>query len=204
VRHRVLQCRTFFHPPCRSMRAGSSVSAHRYHGGSEPLTPGEQGSRLEVPVKIIRWIAAAAAGAVLTACAPSTAPTTDTGDEKTGALKVWLYDEANRAPKEKVIGAAVKEFTAAHAGVTVEVSYIPTDAAPRAEKMKGAFNDPASAPDVVEFGNTDLAGYVANGGMADLTKDLDAWTEGKELPADLREAATVNGKVYGLPWWVGV
>jgi N,N'-diacetylchitobiose transport system substrate-binding protein len=155
-------------------------------------------------VKIIRWTAVAAVGALLAACAPSTAPATKTGDEKTGALKVWLYDEANRAPKEKVIADAVNEFTGKHDKVTVEVSYIPTDPAPRAEKMKGAFNDPASAPDVVEFGNTDLAGFVANNAMADLTKDIDGWSEGKGLPNDVRDAATVDGKVYGVPWWVGV
>lgn len=67
---------------------------------------------------IVRWTALAAAGLVLAACAPSTAPTTKTGDEKTGTIKVWLYDEANRAPKEKVVTEAVDEFTRAHEGVT--------------------------------------------------------------------------------------
>ncbi len=155
-------------------------------------------------MRIVRWAAVAAVGALLAACAPSTAPTSETGDAKTGKVTVWLYDEANRAPKEKVVADAVKEFTDAHEGVSVEVSYIPTDPAPRAEKMKGAFNDPASAPDVVEFGNTDLAGYVDAGAMADLTKDVAKWDEGKDIPSDLRDAATVDGKQYGIPWWVGV
>jgi N,N'-diacetylchitobiose transport system substrate-binding protein len=150
-----------------------------------------------------RWIAPLLLITVV-GCAPSTAPQSEGGDEKTGTVKVWLYDEANRAAKEKVVGDAVAEFTAAHPDTKVEVAYIPTDAGPRAEKMKGAFNDPASAPDVVELGNTDLAGYVAAGGIAEVTDVLDGWTEGKELPADLRAAATVDGKAYAVPWWVGV
>src|SRR3981189_2313201 len=93
-------------------------------------------------------------------CAPSTAQPTDTGDEKTGTLRVWLFDEAGRAPKEALVKQAVAEFTAAHQGATVDVRYLTTDAAARAAKFKGAFNDPASAPDVTEFGSTDLAGYV--------------------------------------------
>ncbi|MFJ8041699.1 extracellular solute-binding protein [Kitasatospora sp. NPDC096147] len=155
-------------------------------------------------MKLSRLVLFAAAGAVLAACAPGTASSTKSADQQTGTLKVWLYDEANRAPKEKVVAAAVADFKAAHPGSDVEVSYIPTDAGPRAEKMKGAFNDPASAPDVVEFGNTDLFGYVAAGGLADLTSELAGWSEGGDLPADLRDTAVVDGKTYGLPWWLGV
>ncbi|MBB4704912.1 N,N'-diacetylchitobiose transport system substrate-binding protein [Sphaerisporangium siamense] len=139
----------------------------------------------------------------LAACAPSTAPATSGGDEKSGTLRVWLFDEPNRAPKEKVVGEAIKEFTAANAGVKVEVSYIPTTPA-RHEKFKGAFNDPASAPDVAEYGNTDLAEYAAAGGFADLGADLQAWTEGKDVNAELLKTATVDGKVYGLPWYIGI
>ncbi|MFF2628321.1 extracellular solute-binding protein [Kitasatospora griseola] len=144
------------------------------------------------------------AGTVATACAPGTAKTASSEDKQTGTVKVWLYDEANRAPKEQVVAQAVADFKAKHAGVDVQVSYIPTDAGPRAEKMKGAFNDPSSAPDVVEFGNTDLFGYTASGGLADITSDLANWEEGKDLPQDLKDTAVVDGKTYGLPWWLGV
>jgi N,N'-diacetylchitobiose transport system substrate-binding protein len=154
-----------------------------------------------------RWATAApllAAVLAVAACAPSTAQPTAAGDEKTGTLRVWLFDEANRAGKEKVVKDAIAEFTAAHQGVTVDVSYLATDAATRAAKFKGAFNDPTSAPDVTEFGNTDLAGYVAAGGMADVTADLAAWSERSDLPADMISTVTVGDKAYGLPWWIGV
>ncbi|MGC0417406.1 extracellular solute-binding protein [Embleya sp. AB8] len=148
--------------------------------------------------------AVAVAGITLAACAPGTASKTKSADEQTGTLKVWLYDEANRGPKEKVVNAAVADFKAAHPKVNVEVGYIPTDPGPRAEKMKGAFNDPKSAPDVVEFGNTDLFGYVAAGGLADIGADLDGWSEAGDLPPDLKLTTQVSDKTYGLPWWLGV
>lgn len=148
--------------------------------------------------------AVAVAGIALAACAPGTASKSKSADEQTGTLKVWLYDEANRAPKETVVNAAVAEFTAAHPKVKVEVAYIPTDAGPRAEKMKGAFNDPNSAPDLVEFGNTDLFGYVAAGGLADISTDLGSWSEAGDLPQDLKDTTVVDGKTYGMPWWLGV
>ncbi|GAA2878558.1 extracellular solute-binding protein [Streptosporangium fragile] len=154
-------------------------------------------------MKILNWAAAGVALLALAACAPSTAPAASGGDEKSGTLRVWLFDEPNRAPKEKVVGEAIKEFTAANAGVQVEVTYIPTTPA-RHEKFKGAFNDPASAPDVAEYGNTDLAEYAAAGGFADLGADLASWPEGKDVSADLLTSATVDGKVYGLPWYIGI
>ncbi|MBB5076718.1 extracellular solute-binding protein [Nonomuraea endophytica] len=146
----------------------------------------------------MKFLYCAAALLALAACAPSTAPTTGGGgDEKTGTLNVWLYDEPNRAPKDKVIQEAIKEFSASHADVKVQVSWVPTTPA-RHEKFKGAFNDPASAPDVAEYGNTDLAEYAAAGGFAEL--DL----AGEDLGADLVKSATVDGKAYGLPWFIGI
>lgn len=152
-----------------------------------------------------RWAPATpllAAVLLIGACAPSTATPTTTSDEKTGTLRVWLFDEANRGAKEQVITEAATEFQAAHAGVTVDVSYIPTEN--RVEKFKGALNDPDSAPDVIEFGNTDLASNVAAGGMAELTADMKSWSEASDVPADMLQTVTVGDKVYGVPWWVGV
>jgi N,N'-diacetylchitobiose transport system substrate-binding protein len=140
----------------------------------------------------------AVAVALATGCAPSTGAPSDAGDKTTGTLKVWLFDEPNRAPKEKVLGEAVKEFTAAHAGSTVDIQYIAVET--RGEKFKGAFNDPASAPDLVEYGNTDLPEYVAAGGLAEVGPDV---ADG-DLSKDLRASATIDGKLYGMPWYVGV
>lgn len=151
-------------------------------------------------MKFLYCAMAGVALASLTACAPpSTAPASGGGDDRTGTLRVWLFDEPNRAPKEKVVSEAIKEFTAAHRDVKVEVSYIPTTPA-RHEKFKGAFNDPSSSPDVAEYGNTDLAEYAAAGGLADLTADL----RDVDVNADLMKSASVAGKVHGLPWYIGV
>src|SRR5262245_41540810 len=76
-------------------------------------------------VRSMRWAAAGSmlvAALAIGACAPSTAQPSETGDEKTGTLRVWLFDEAGRAPKEALVNQAVAEFTAAHQGVAVEVS----------------------------------------------------------------------------------
>jgi N,N'-diacetylchitobiose transport system substrate-binding protein len=151
----------------------------------------------------MKQVIAAVIVVAITACAPPQAENANGpgGDETTGELKVWLFAEASNGPKEAVVDEAVAEFEAAHDGVTVNVEYLPVDG--RATRFNGAFNDPASAPDVAEFGNTDLAGYTASNGFADLTADLDAWEESADLVPDVLDTAKVDGKVYGVPWFTG-
>jgi N,N'-diacetylchitobiose transport system substrate-binding protein len=155
-------------------------------------------------------LAAAAVGALVVACGPPQAANNQpqqTGNagqpvgEMTGDLKVWLFQEAANGPKEAVINEAKAEFEAAHQGVEVTVEYLPVDG--RATRFNGAFNDKNSSPDVAEFGNTDLAGYTASNGFADLTSDLNAWSDSKDLIPSVLDTAKVKGKTYGIPWYTG-
>ncbi|MFF9570212.1 extracellular solute-binding protein [Streptomyces sp. NPDC014685] len=142
------------------------------------------------------------AGLTATACAPQTSDTAAEGDEKTGTLRVWLFQEVGNKPKEQVVDAAVAEFEKSHEGAEVEVEYIPVDT--RAQRIKAAFNDPKSAPDLIEYGNTDTAGYVKDGGLADVSAEFAAWDEAKDTDPTARQSVTVDGKVYGAPLFVGV
>ncbi|MFD7103745.1 extracellular solute-binding protein [Streptomyces celluloflavus] len=142
------------------------------------------------------------AGPAVTACAPATSGAGATADAKTGTLRVWLFQEVDNGPKEKVVQQAVSAFTASHKGVKVTVDYIPVET--RAPRIKAAFNDPASAPDVIEYGNTDTAGYVKDGGLADVSREFAAWPDAKDTDPAAKESVTVDGKIYGAPLFVGV
>ena len=151
-----------------------------------------------------RTLAAAAMITIaLAACAPTqVASPTSSKDVKDGTLKVWMFNEVRQDPKEKVIDSAVKEFEKAHQGVTVDVQYIPVES--RAQRFTAAFNDPSSAPDVAEIGNTDLAGYVAAGGLADLTSTIKGWKEAGDIDPAALKTTEVDGADYAIPWFVGV
>ncbi|WSA77095.1 extracellular solute-binding protein [Streptomyces sp. NBC_01799] len=142
------------------------------------------------------------AGLTATACAPQTSDTGAKGDEKTGTLRVWLFQEVGNKPKEQVVDAAVAEFEKTHKGAKAEIEYIPVDT--RAQRIKAAFNDPKSAPDLIEYGNTDTAGYVKDGGLADVSEEFAAWDEAKDTDPTAKQSVTVGGKVYGAPLFVGV
>ena len=158
-------------------------------------------------MKLSARIAAPAAALVLagltaTACAPQTSDTSSEGDKKTGTLRVWLFQEVGNKPKQKGVDAAVAAFEKSHEGAEVEVEYIPVDT--RAQRIKAAFNDPKSAPDLIEYGNTDTAGYVKDGGLADISKEFAAWDEAKDTDPTAKQSVTVDGSVYGAPLFVGV
>jgi N,N'-diacetylchitobiose transport system substrate-binding protein len=154
-------------------------------------------------MRLRRTLPVVAGLALLAGCAPTqSAPAGSGGDEKTGTVRVWLFDEANRAPKEAAVKDAIAEFKAAHQGVEVDVQWVPVEG--RADKFSGAFTDPASAPDAAEFGNTDVSSYAATGALADLTGDLASWSEGKDLIPTVLDTAKSGGKTYGLPWYTGI
>jgi N,N'-diacetylchitobiose transport system substrate-binding protein len=154
-------------------------------------------------MRLRRTFTAVAALALLAGCAPTqSAPAASGGDDQTGTLRVWLFDEASRAPKEAAVKDAIAEFKAAHAGVDVDVQWVPVEG--RADKFSGAFNDPSNAPDVAEFGNTDVASYAQTGALSDLTGDISSWKEGKDLLPTVLDTAKANGKTYGLPWYTGI
>jgi N,N'-diacetylchitobiose transport system substrate-binding protein len=157
-----------------------------------------------------RIVTVAALGVLAIGCAPpqasndspqQTASAGGTVGATTGELRVWLFEEPANAPKQAVVTEAKAEFEKAHPGVTVNVEYLPVDT--RASRFNGAFNDPASAPDVAEFGNTDLVGYTASNGFADLTNDIKAWPDSKDLVPSVLKTATVDGRTYGIPWFTG-
>ncbi|MFF1730963.1 extracellular solute-binding protein [Streptomyces sp. NPDC058247] len=150
----------------------------------------------------VRMAAPLAALALAAACAPGTSDNGSAGDDKSGTLRVWLFQEVNNQPKQKVVDAAVAAFEKSHDGADVKIEYIPVET--RAEKIKAAFNDPKSAPDVIEYGNTDTAGYVKDGGLADVTEEFGAWPEAKDTDPTAKESVTVDGKIYGAPYFVGV
>ncbi len=162
---------------------------------------------MKLPVRSARLGASVAAlalaGLTATACAPETSDNSSSGqDEQTGTLRVWLFQEVGNAPKEKVVTSVVDAFEKSHKGADVKVEYIPVET--RAQRIKAAFNDPKSAPDVIEYGNTDTAGYVHDGGLLDVSKEFAAWDEASDTDPTARQSVTVDGKVYGAPFFVGV
>jgi N,N'-diacetylchitobiose transport system substrate-binding protein len=88
----------------------------------------------------------------------------------------------------KLTGAKVKVQTQDWVGITTKVTTALATSTP---------------PDVIDLGNTQVAGYAANGGLLDLTSYKEDLQQGQSWLGGLEEPATIAGQLYGVPSFAG-
>jgi ABC-type glycerol-3-phosphate transport system substrate-binding protein len=84
----------------------------------------------------------------------------------------------------------------------VTVDWIPWTS--RVTDWTNALSSGKGGPDITELGNTDTPGIAAQGGLADVTSDVKAWSYGSGIIAGNLANDTVNGQNYAVPWFGGV
>lgn len=144
-------------------------------------------------------LVAAAAVAVTLAFAAATAAGSVASPQKAQATKitVWLMSDAQSNWPEAV-AAANKQFQAAHPGIGVDVQY--QNWGDYKTKFEATIAG-GNAPDVIEFGNTDVPKYEAAGALAPLTKS--AFPNSSTWLSGLAKAGTYNGKTFAVPYYAG-
>lgn len=144
------------------------------------------------PRRLLAAGAALISLAALTACGGSSAEGEDT-------LDVWIMEGTNpdARPYFEDLEAEFTEQT----GVALDIQYIQwADAHDRFTNAMAA----GELPDVAEFGTTWAAEFAEAGVLTDLTGRIsDAGLDDDLVPA-LAEAGTVDGSLYGMPWYAGV
>jgi N,N'-diacetylchitobiose transport system substrate-binding protein len=109
-------------------------------------------------------------------------------------LEVWLM--SGSAPAS-LVTAWNNQFQQEHPGVTVHVDLQQWTGI--VTKTDSALS--TSTPDVLEMGNTYVAGFASTGGLQDLSK-VNFENESTWLTS-LKAAGTYNGKLYGVPYYAG-
>lgn len=117
----------------------------------------------------------------------------DVGEE-TDTLDVWLM---RGSLSDELVDALVRDFASSNPDVEVEVTV--QDWPGIQEKVTAALASD-DAPDVIEVGNTQVARYVAAGGVRNLTVEVtdlggDHWLPGLEEPGK------IDGYQYGVPFY---
>jgi N,N'-diacetylchitobiose transport system substrate-binding protein len=153
------------------------------------------GLERERAVKVRHLVASAMVAAMAIAATGCQKDSSQQADEPK-ELVVWLMKGSAPPP---VIDAVNKEFEEAHKGTKVKIEL--QEWPDIGTKTTAALAD-NTPPDVLEIGNTLTAGFADAGGLKDLTNkksDLGGgdWNKG------LEESGTVNGKLYGVPYYAG-
>ncbi|HEY3240823.1 MAG TPA: extracellular solute-binding protein, partial [Acidimicrobiia bacterium] len=114
--------------------------------------------------------------------------------DEQGTIDVWIMEPGSPELKTYFTQAST-DFASAHPGAKVEVQFVPWASAH--DQFVTAIGG-NQTPDVAEMGSTWTPEFGGEGVLAPAEGDLDGYVD------SLVEGATVDGEVYGLPWYAGV
>jgi len=160
-------------------------------------------------VKISKFAVATATTAALAlglaACGGESEPAAEqpqaasSGPEYAGQkLTVWRLGAPNEV-FEKYMTDLNAAFTKA-TGAEVELQWVPW---PDAQKKWTAALASGEGPDVTEFGNDQVAAWVAQDALADITEIVKSTPDFQQIPQNLWGYETIDGKIYAVPWGGG-
>ncbi len=161
-----------------------------------------QGSRR---VRLGAVLAAALCASTLAACGGGSEGSDEPADFDDGdisaegeTLEVWIMEgnAADYDPYFADLGDAFTEET----GAELDVQYIPWTSAH--DKFLSSFAADKT-PDVAEVGSTWTGEFGEAGGLYDLSSEVEESGLSDDLVPSLVEAATLDGALYGMPWYAG-
>ncbi|RFU88117.1 extracellular solute-binding protein [Streptomyces triticagri] len=119
----------------------------------------------------------------------------DDGDART--VTVWMM---KGSATQAFVDRFKADFEDRHPDVRLDVTFQEWTGI-GAKVTEALDSDEASAPDVIEVGNTQVAQYVDHGGLLDLTlESMREWGMKDWLPG-LAEPGTHAGAQFGIPWY---
>lgn len=115
------------------------------------------------------------------------------------ALTVWIMEGTNpdATPFFEEVSAAFEEET----GATLDIQFVPWASAH--DQFTNAIAG-GTGPDVAEVGTTWTPEFGDAGALMDLSSHIEEAGLGDQYLPSLMEAGTLDGAVYGAPWYAGV
>ncbi|MFI1060617.1 extracellular solute-binding protein [Streptomyces spororaveus] len=143
-------------------------------------------------MRLLAACTALAAVTALTGCSQS-------ADPAGGSRKVTLWLMKGSA-SEDFIGKFTAAFEKEHPGIDLNVRI--QEWTGIGDKVNAVLDGTGKeSADVIEVGNTQVAKYIETGGLEELTLEgLRTWGS-KDWLKGLAEPATIDGALYGVPWY---
>ena len=153
-------------------------------------------------------IAALGAAAALAIAGCSSSGSSATGSTSSSAapaqLTVWRMGSSTPAQvswMNGVISQFRKDYPA-YAKTKVNVVFIPWTN--RTSDWANALSSGKNAPDITELGNTDTPTAVSLGMLANITTDVNGWSNKPNVVTGMLANDTQSGSIYAVPWFGGV
>ncbi|MDY5273259.1 MAG: sugar ABC transporter substrate-binding protein [Arcanobacterium sp.] len=148
----------------------------------------------------IKAVAVTASIALLGACSGGPANNGGTAEKTSGegkTLSLWIMEGTNSSSDTYI--STLKEKFKAKTGADLDVQLQPW--ANAHDKFVTAIAG-GTAPDVAEIGTTWTPEFADLGALSDLTSRVGDTKS--DLVTGLVDAGTLNGKLYGMPWYAGI
>jgi multiple sugar transport system substrate-binding protein len=144
------------------------------------------------------------AGGLIAACAPTTGPVAPGGEAAApaGELIELGYSTPDRELENKVTAYEITNFNAKMEAEGKPYRIVNVEGPATDNDIKTKLTLDAAAgilPDIFSTRSELVADFIAANYMADLTPQLTAWEGWNVIPESLKELATFDGKVYGVP-----
>ena len=143
--------------------------------------------------------ALALAAALLISAVAASAGSSKPNRQTATKVVIWLQNDADSGWKEMVT-ATNDAFKAKHSGVEVDVQY--QSWGDHLTKFDAALAG-GTAPDVIEFGNSETTRYMASKLLQDLTAQTKSFPNSKTWLKGLKDSCTYNGRLYCVPYYAG-
>jgi ABC-type glycerol-3-phosphate transport system substrate-binding protein len=155
--------------------------------------------------KITATAACAVAALAIAGCGSGTSSgSSGAGSAVPAALTVWRMGAS--VPSEVTwMKGVVSQFHKnypSYAKTKVNVVWVPWTNA--TSEFNNALTSDKNAPDITEIGNTETPTEASLGALANISGEVDSWTNKSDVVAGMLANDTQNGSVYAVPWFGGV
>lgn len=160
--------------------------------------------------KITAAAAACAAAAIaITGC--SSSPSGSSGGSgssgsSSAPAEITVWRMGASVPSEVTwMNGVVTQFHKAYPqykNTQVNVKWIPWTNA--TSDFNTALTSNKNAPDITEIGNTETPTEAGLGALANITTDVNAWSNKSDVVSGMLANDTQNGSIYAVPWFGGV
>jgi len=157
----------------------------------------------KTPAAIAASVAAAALA--IAGCSSSGSSSGSTSSSAAPAqLTVWRMGSSTPA-QVTWMNSVISQFhkqNPAYAKTTVKVVFIPWTN--RTQDWTNALSSGKNAPDITELGNTDTPTEASLGMLANITSNVNSWSNKSNVVSGMLANDTQSGTIYAVPWFGGV
>jgi ABC-type glycerol-3-phosphate transport system substrate-binding protein len=147
-----------------------------------------------------------AAALAIAGCSSGGSSTTGSSSSSAAPAQLTVWRMGSSTPAQVTwMNSVISQFhksDPAYAKTKVKVVFVPWTN--RTQDWTNALSSGKNAPDITELGNTDTPTEASLGMLANITTNVNSWTNKSNVVSGMLANDTQSGTVYAVPWFGGV